>query len=250
MWSFSEVIDGMAAVCTALNTPVVSGNVSFYNETEGVGVLPTPVIGMVGLVEDVRRVVQPGFKKEGDVIALLGETKDDLSISEYAATVLGQSTDEMIGAGVVPELDLNRELAVQAACLESAEAGLLSSAHDCSDGGFAVALSECCFSSLNTKAVGATVDLNESLAVASLLFSESPSRIIISCDERVLGAVQEIASRNNCPLTELGHVKGERLSITVAGQVVVDALVAELENAWRRSLEEKLKAEAIAASGD
>jgi phosphoribosylformylglycinamidine synthase len=250
MWSFSEVIDGMAAVCTALNTPVVSGNVSFYNETEGVGVLPTPVIGMVGLVEDVRRVVQPGFKKEGDVIALLGETKDDLSISEYAATVLGQSTDEMIGAGVVPELDLNRELAVQAACLESAEAGLLSSAHDCSDGGFAVALSECCFSSLNTKAVGATVDLNESLAVSSLLFSESPSRIIISCDERVLGAVKEIASRNDCPLTELGHVKGERLSITVAGQVVVDALVAELENAWRRSLEEKLKAEAIAASGD
>jgi len=250
MWSFSEVIDGMAAVCTALNTPVVSGNVSFYNETEGVGVLPTPVIGMVGLVEDVRRVVQPGFKKEGDVIALLGETKDDLSISEYAATVLGQSTDEMIGAGVVPELDLSRELAVQAACLESAEAGLLSSAHDCSDGGFAVALSECCFSSLNTKAVGATVDLNGSLAVSSLLFSESPSRIIISCDERVLGAVKEIASRNNCPLTELGHVKGERLSITVAGQVVVDALVAELENAWRRSLEEKLKAEAIAASGD
>jgi phosphoribosylformylglycinamidine synthase len=250
MWSFSEVIDGMAAACTALNTPVVSGNVSFYNETEGVGVLPTPVIGMVGLVEDVRRVVQPGFKKEGDVIALLGETKDDLSISEYAATVLGQSTDEMIGAGSVPELDLNRELAVQAACLESAEAGLLSSAHDCSDGGFAVALSECCFSSLNTTAVGATVDLKESLAVPSLLFSESPSRIIISCDERVLGAVKEIASRNNCPLTELGHVKGERLSISVDGQVVIDKAVAELENAWRRSLEEKLKAEAIAASGD
>ena len=92
MWSFSEVIDGMAEACRAFNTPVVSGNVSFYNETEGRGILPTPVIGMVGLIEDVRRVIQPGFKHEGDLIALLGETHDDLSISEYAATVLGQST--------------------------------------------------------------------------------------------------------------------------------------------------------------
>ena len=84
MWSFSEVIDGMAEACRAFNTPVVSGNVSFYNETEGRGILPTPVIGMIGLVEDVRRVVQPGFKEEGDYIALLGTTADDLSISEYA----------------------------------------------------------------------------------------------------------------------------------------------------------------------
>src|SRR4029077_20252041 len=90
MWSFSEVVDGMAEACRALNTPVVSGNVSFYNEIEGRGVLPTPVIGMIGLIEDVRRTVQPGFKKEGDVIALLGETNDDLSIGEYAAVVLGR----------------------------------------------------------------------------------------------------------------------------------------------------------------
>src|SRR5581483_6836385 len=83
MWSFSEVIDGMAEACKVFNTPVVSGNVSFYNETEGRGVLPTPVIGMIGLIEDVKRVVQPGFKNPGDFIALLGATKDDLSISEY-----------------------------------------------------------------------------------------------------------------------------------------------------------------------
>ena len=89
MWSFSEVIDGMAEACRAFETPVVSGNVSFYNETEGRGILPTPVIGMVGLVEDVRRVVQHGFKAAGDLVALLGETRDDLSISEYAATVRG-----------------------------------------------------------------------------------------------------------------------------------------------------------------
>ncbi|HEV7798933.1 MAG TPA: phosphoribosylformylglycinamidine synthase subunit PurL, partial [Pyrinomonadaceae bacterium] len=135
MWSFSEVIDGMAEACRAFNTPVVSGNVSFYNETEGRGILPTPVIGMIGLVEDVRRVVQAGFKQEGDTIALLGTTADELSISEYAATIDGRSTDAMIAEGSVPKIDLERERAVQQVCLEAAEAGLLASAHDCSDGG-------------------------------------------------------------------------------------------------------------------
>jgi phosphoribosylformylglycinamidine synthase len=171
MWSFSEVIDGMAEACRAFNTPVVSGNVSFYNETEGRGILPTPVIGMVGLMEDVRRVVQPGFKKSGDVIALLGTTQDDLSISEYAAVVGGVSTAEMIAKGKVPELDLERELAVQQACLEAAEAGLLVSAHDCSDGGLAVALAESCFSSLGKDAIGADVDLIGSLSTTALLYS-------------------------------------------------------------------------------
>src|SRR5258705_9792386 len=155
MWSFSEVIDGMAEACRVFNTPVVSGNVSFYNETEGRGILPTPVIGMVGLIEDVRRVIQPGFKHESDMIALLGETNDDLSISEYAATVAGQTTETMITNGHVPRINLDNELAVQQTSLEAAEAGLLSSAHDCSDGGLGVALAECCFATLNTTATGA-----------------------------------------------------------------------------------------------
>src|SRR5262249_21954523 len=129
MWSFSEVIDGMAEACRAFETPVVSGNVSFYNETEGRGILPTPVIGMVGLIEDVRRALSPGFKKEGDVIALLGATHDDLSMSEFAVTIGG------VTIGRVPQLDLERELAVQRTCLAAAEAGLIISAHDCSDGG-------------------------------------------------------------------------------------------------------------------
>ncbi len=101
MWSFSEVIDGMAEACRAFNTPVVSGNVSFYNETEGRGILPTPVIGMIGLVEDVRRVVQPGFKLPSDLIALLGTTADGLSISEYSAVIDGLSTSEMIANGIL-----------------------------------------------------------------------------------------------------------------------------------------------------
>jgi phosphoribosylformylglycinamidine (FGAM) synthase-like enzyme len=252
MWSFSEVIDGMAEACRALNTPVVSGNVSFYNETDGSGILPTPVIGMVGLIEDVRRVIQPGFKKEGDLVALLGETFDDLSISEYAATVLGQTTAEMIANGRVPRIDLNRELAVQGACLEAAEAGLLNSAHDCSDGGLAVALAECCFSSLNAAAIGAQVELNGSLPVASLLFSESPSRILVSFDEHARGAIAEIAARRNCPFTVLGHVTGYtdgELSITVRGDNVIKAPVAALEDAWRTSLGNKLRAAAMVAAG-
>jgi phosphoribosylformylglycinamidine synthase II len=252
MWSFSEVIDGMAEACRALNTPVVSGNVSFYNETEGRGILPTPVIGMVGLIEDVRRVIQPGFKKEGDLVALLGETFDDLSISEYASTVLGQTTAEMIAHGHVPQIDLNREVAVQAACQEAAEAGLLNSAHDCSDGGLVIALAECCFSSLNVAAIGAQVELNGSLPVTSLLFSESPSRILISFDEHARGAIEEIALRSNCPFTVIGHVTGTTdiaLNVTVNGDNVIKAPVADLENAWRTSLGNKLRAEAMVAAG-
>ena len=212
MWSFSEVIDGMAEACRAFETPVVSGNVSFYNETEGRGILPTPVIGMVGLIEDVRRVVSPGFKKEGDVIALLGTTQEDLSMSEYAVSVAGVTTAEIAAAGKVPELDLERELAVQKACLEAAEAGLLLSAHDCSDGGLAVALAESCFSSLGREAIGAEVNLTGPLGPTATLFSESPSRIIISFDASDADAVQEIAERNNAPFAILGRVGGTQLN--------------------------------------
>jgi phosphoribosylformylglycinamidine (FGAM) synthase-like enzyme len=247
MWSFSEVIDGMAEACNAFNTPVVSGNVSFYNETEGRGIPPTPVIGMVGLVEDVRRIVQHGFKTEGDIIALLGETRDDLSISEYAATILGRNMEEMMRAGRVPALDLERERAVQSAALRAIEAGLLRSAHDCSDGGLAVALAESCFSSLNRPATGALVDLTgDQLSLAARLFSESPSRIIISLDESALGQVEEIAALSNCTLTRLGRTGGDQLRIQSDGQDIIRLPVHELESAWRSSLATRLQAEVLA----
>ncbi len=249
MWSFSEVIDGMAEACRALDTPVVSGNVSFYNETEGSGILPTPVIGMVGLLEDVRRVIQPGFKQAGDLVALLGETFDDLSISEYAATVLNLSTAEMIAGGNVPRLELDRELAVQAVCLEAAEAGLLKSAHDCSDGGLAVALAESCFATLNTAAVGARIELDGDLSVSGQLFGETPSRIIVSIEEPSLALLEEIAARHNCPFVIIGQVMGAELQIAVNGEKVIQADINELENAWRTSLENKLRAEALVVAG-
>src|SRR5687767_10131258 len=247
MWSFSEVIDGMAEACRAFDTPVVSGNVSFYNETEGLGILPTPVIGMVGLMEDVRRVVLPGFKKEGDVIALLGATQDDLSNSEYAVSVGGVGTAEIVASGKVPQLDLAHELAVQQACLEAAEAGLLSSAHDCSDGGLAVALAESCFSSLGREAIGAEVDLKGSLSATALLFSESPSRIVISFEREAMDSIRQIAAAHDAPLAVLGNVGGNQLRISVNDEPAINAKVAELESAWRNALLRSLKAEAIVA---
>ncbi|HJU54497.1 MAG TPA: phosphoribosylformylglycinamidine synthase subunit PurL [Pyrinomonadaceae bacterium] len=250
MWSFSEVIDGMAEACRAFQTPVVSGNVSFYNETEGRGILPTPVIGMVGLVNDVRRVVQHGFKGTGDIIALLGTTRDDLSISEYAATIEGRTTHEMIQEGRVPALDLEHERAVQEACLQGAEAGLLRSAHDCSDGGLCIAVAESCFSSLNREGVGAEIDLTGTLPTRARLFSESPSRIIVSFDEAALGPLEEIAARAGAPLTILGRTGGDRLVIKADGEEVVNVGLAELETAWRTSLATELRAEVMAAAAE
>ena len=243
MWSFSEVVDGMAEACRALSTPVVSGNVSFYNETEGRGILPTPVIGMVGLIEDVRRTITPGFKNEGDVIALLGVTKDDLSMSEYAVSVGGVTTAEIEAAGAVPELDMERERAVQSACLEAAEAGLLTSAHDCSDGGLAVALAESCFSSLGRDAIGARVDLKGTLSPTTLMFSESPSRIIISMDPSVVESVKKISEQHNAPFAVIGQVDGKRFVVSIDGDEVVNTNITDLESAWRNALSRKLQAE-------
>lgn len=250
MWSFSEVIDGMAEACRAFHTPVVSGNVSFYNETEGRGVLPTPVIGMLGLIGDVKRVIQPGFKTSGDFIALLGTTGDDLSVSEYANTIEGQSLEQMISGGRVPVLDLERELAVQTACLRAAEAGLLHSAHDCSDGGLAVALAESCFSSLNREALGADIDLSGEYDLATRLFGETPSRIIVSFDQSALGSIEEIIAATGCPMTLLGSVGSNRLRIESDGQEVIRLDIAAMEMAWRSSLKGKLQAEVLAAGAE
>jgi phosphoribosylformylglycinamidine synthase subunit PurL len=236
----------MAEACRVLETPVVSGNVSFYNETEGRGILPTPVIGMVGLLEDVRRVIQPGFKSEGDLIAILGVTNDDLFMSEYSVSVAGMKPEDLIASGEVPKLDLGRERSVQKACLKAAEAGFLKSAHDCSDGGLAVAIAESCFSSLGRAAIGATVDLGDELASTILLFSETPSRIIVSFDPADEAAVKLIAENNNAPFVILGSVGGNQLKITTGGEKVVEAGVAQLESAWREGLESKLHADALA----
>src|SRR5438445_1725601 len=253
MWSFSETVDGISEACKAFNTPVVSGNVSFYNETEGRGVFPTPVIGMVGLIEDVKRVIQPGFKNPGDFIALFGSTRDDLSSSQYeliASASAHTLPDGRVSAPGVPSIDLEAERAVQTACLRGAEAGLLRSAHDCSDGGLAVALAECCFSSLNGAALGAEIDATGEYDLAARLFGETPSRIIVSFDESTLGDIEEIVAAASCPMTLLGTVGSDRLRIESDGEEVIQLDVAEMEKAWRSSLQGKLRAEVLAAGAE
>ena len=241
MWSFSEVIDGMSEACLAFETPVVSGNVSFYNETEGRGILPTPVIGMVGLLEDARRIVTQGFKAEGDLIALLGTTNDDdLTVSEYAASCWKISTDEMIATGELPGVDLALEKTLQQTVCKLAESGLLKSAHDCADGGLAVAIAESCFSSLNRNAIGAEIELNnENLSVEKQLFVESAGRVVISFAPENLEKIKEIVG--DFPIHVIGKVAGKNLKIKANGETAISASIGVLENIWRCALENQLE---------
>ncbi len=247
MRSFSDVIDGMKEACEMFETPVVSGNVSFYNETEGRGILPTPTIGMIGLIEDTRKIVTHGFKDNGDVIALLGVTNDDLSVSEFARTILGKTTGDMIADGRVPQIDLSLEKQVQDACLKLAEAGLLKSAHDCSDGGLAVAIAESCFSSLGREAVGADIKLESSdVSNEAVLFGESPSRIVISYAAEKLETVKDLVG--DCPFAVIGNVGDDVLRISIGDDEAISSPVSELEAAWETSLEKKLESAAAANS--
>ena len=239
MQSFSDVVDGIKEACEVFETPVVSGNVSFYNETDGRGILPTPVIGMVGLIENTRKIITHGFKNEGDIIALLGATKDDLSVSEYAQTILGLSTEQLIESGEVPKLDLKLEKKVQDTLLKMSDEMLLSSAHDCSDGGLAVTISESCFSSLGRDAVGASIELaSNDLSPEVVLFAESPSRIVISFSSENLESVKRIVG--DCPFAVLGKVTDDLLKISIDGAESISSPIADLEAFWETALEQKL----------
>lgn len=239
MRSFSDVIDGMAEACNVFETPVVSGNVSFYNETEGRGILPTPTIGMIGLIEDTRKIVTHGFKTPGDIIAMLGITNDDLSVSEYAQTIHRRSMEDMIEHGRVPVLDLALERKVQDTLLKLADEMLLNSAHDCSDGGLSVAIAESCFSSLGRDAIGAVIELQtNALSPEALLFGESPSRIVISFSPESLDKVEQAVG--DCPFEVIGKVENDALRVFIDGNEVISLPVAELEAVWESALAAKL----------
>jgi phosphoribosylformylglycinamidine synthase len=234
MWQFSETVDGMSEACRVFQTPVTGGNVSFYNETDGRGISPTPVIGMVGIVEDLRHVTTQWFKNADRAIVLLGETRNDLGVSRYA---LAHGREE----GRVPELDLELERRVQEACLKIIQAGLVESAHDVSDGGVAVALAECSFSSYRRAAIGCEVDLAGEPSGAALLFSETPSRVVISAGDDNLDRVLEIAREHRVPAAVIGRTGGQNLAIKVNGEAVIDRPVSTLETAWRGVLPRALE---------
>jgi len=242
MWQFSETVDGIAEACLAMGTPVTGGNVSFYNETEGRGIFPTPVIGMVGIMEDVRHVTTQWFRREGDAIILLGETLDDLGGSEYLLAHTGQVS------GRPPALCLERERAANDLCLKVINAGLIESAHDCSDGGLAIALAECAFSSFSRAAFGFQVELTGTLPAASILFSESPSRVVLSAQEANVKPILEAALAKGVPARVLGKTGGDRLAIKVNGKLLIDRPVSEVEKAWRNVLPNLLEAASVVAS--
>ncbi len=228
MWQFSQAILGMREACLALEIPVVSGNVSFYNETEGVSIHPTPTVAMVGLLEDVERIATPWFKKEGDLVVLLGSNRGELGGSEYLKVVHGQT------AGKPPRVDLVLERGVQKTCRAAVEMGLLSSAHDVSEGGLAVALAEACF---GDPGIGAVIDLDSEGRTDAFLFGEAHSRIVVSLQEKDYGRFDELASREGVPAAVIGRVGGSRL---VIGNLV-RARVDRLRNLWSTALERCVK---------
>jgi phosphoribosylformylglycinamidine synthase len=230
MWQFGQVIQGMRDACMALNVPVVSGNVSFYNETDGVPIYPTPTVGMVGLVNNVERVVTPWFKSAGDVIVLLGRTREELGGSEYLKIVHGMVK------GTPPWIDLKVEQAVQSCCIEAIERQIIRSAHDASEGGLAVALAECCIGGPE-KPLGARIETREMIRADALLFSESQSRIVVSVAEKDVTQLQEMATRHNVPMQVIGSVGGTRLVIQPLLQLPVD----ELRSIWSSGLTARLK---------
>ncbi|MGE5305178.1 MAG: phosphoribosylformylglycinamidine synthase subunit PurL [Alphaproteobacteria bacterium] len=230
MWQFDQVIQGMRDACIALEVPVVSGNVSFYNETDGVPIYPTPTVGMVGVVERIECIVTPWFKSAGDVIALIGRTRDELGGSEYLKIVHG------IVKGTPPWIDLALEHAVQSCCIEAIEQQIIHSAHDTSEGGLAVALAECCIGGPD-KPLGARIESREMIRADALLFSESQSRIVVSIAEKDVPQLQEIAARYNVPMQVIGSVGGTRLVIQPLLQLPVD----ELRNIWSSGLTARLK---------
>jgi len=224
MWQFSESVDGIAEACQVLEIPVVSGNVSFYNETEGKGIFPTPTIGMVGIVEDVRLATPSYFQREGDLILLLGENGEELGGSEYLALL------HRLEAGAPPRLDLAREEAVHLACIEAISEGLVSSAHDCSEGGLAVALAEACFHP--AVLLGAEVRVTAGNRLDALLFGETQSRIVLSLPKSSLPRAEKIFASREVPHSVLGIVGKERLKIQVGEDTAVNASISELHRAW------------------
>ena len=226
MHQLKEAIRGLGDACRALETPVVSGNVSLYNETDGRPIFPSPSVGMVGVIAEARRAVGSWFPANL-AIGLLGDNTDEVGGSEYLAFVHGQV------AGPVPKLDLDKEAKVGKACRALVGAALVVAAHDCSEGGLAVALAETCF---GDPLVGAHVVIGSGIRPDCLLFGEAPSRILVAYDESREADVKRLAAEQGAPFERIGRTGGGSLVIEVQGNKVVDATVGFLAKAHRGGL--------------
>jgi phosphoribosylformylglycinamidine synthase len=240
MWQFSQTIDGITKACEELDVPITGGNVSFYNETLGEGIYPTPVLGIVGILDDVHKAVNPHFKAPGRAIVLVraseqGDATDaetEFGSSEYAKEIVGSLW------GFPPALELDREAALQKALVELAQTGVVDSTHDCTEGGLAVALAESGFA----KGFGISVDLvSNGLAPEFVLFGEDASRVIISCDRSNLSRIQQVAVKYGLSVDVIGQTVLDKVEIRLDGRVVVSATVNELRDGFEGALEAALE---------
>ncbi|MBL7158155.1 MAG: phosphoribosylformylglycinamidine synthase subunit PurL [Candidatus Omnitrophica bacterium] len=233
-WQFTKCIEGLAHACSVLETPVISGNASFYNENPKGAVDPTPIVGMVGLIEDASKFVTQDFKNENDVIFLLGKPSDEMAGSEYLYIVHREKKGN-------PTIDIELEKRLQKACLEAITSGIISSAHDCSEGGLTVALAESCVTNAK-RLTGATINIDtQSMRLDGMLFGEAPSRIIVSLDKKNSENLKAICEKANVPYLELGRVGGENLLIKDKNKTIIDVPVKKLSNTWRNAIPSRVK---------
>jgi len=209
---FAECVRGMGDACRVFETPVTGGNVSFYNEDPDRAVYPTPVIGMVGMIDDIAHITTQWFKNDGDVIVMVGTNRDDLGGSEYIKTIHGQIT------GDAPYLDLEEEKRVGQFILAAIQAGLVNSAHDVSDGGLAVSLAECCITNPE-RVFGCKVELNSDIRADALWFGEAQSRAVLSLSSDNLMPFGKLANKHNVPIITLGRVTSGKFEFADYGAV-------------------------------
>jgi phosphoribosylformylglycinamidine synthase len=239
MWQFVMAIEGLADACEHLKVPIVSGNVSFYNETNGLSIYPTPMLGMVGLIEQVDQATTQWFKEHDDDIILLGTTREDLGGSEYLKVMHAREQ------GSPPFLNMDAEKSLHACVLALIRAGLVQSAHDCSDGGLAVALAESCMSG-SGRPLGAVVKLPLGrLRKDAVLFGESQSRVVLSVKPTHRQAVLDKARELGVPADVIGSVGGDRLVVSLRDErsetTMIDIPAADLYDRWAFSIERTLK---------
>jgi len=233
MWQFAEAVAGIGDACRALEIPITGGNVSLYNETDGTPILPTPVIGVVGVIDDASRVRARVFPEADLEIIVFGDNRGELGGSEYLKTVHG------LLRGAPPALDLARERALQTLVANLAGRGLVQSAHDCAEGGLAVTLAECCF---DTGGLGAEVSIASAPSdggvdrLDATLFGESASRVMVSVTRDHRDAVLEAARDAGVPAQVIGRTGGQTIRISVNGQAAIDCSVTTAEARWAGAL--------------
>ncbi|QUL55612.1 phosphoribosylformylglycinamidine synthase subunit PurL [Paenibacillus tritici] len=226
-WQMERAVDGMAEACRVLDTPVIGGNVSLYNENASGAIYPTPVVGMVGLIEDTDHITTQAFKQEGDSILLLGVTKAELGGSEFQYAVHG------LTEGRPPELDLATERKLLDAVLAAIRSGLVRSAHDLSEGGLAGALAESCISGT----IGANIELSAGgLRPDVALFSESQSRILLTSAPDRAEELRAAVAAYGVPVEVIGSVGGDRLRVALDGSAALDEAVTELKTIWEDAI--------------